>query len=727
MPRKIKRYKNSFLKAKKPLAPQGSSPHPNLQNAIALHQQGNLGQAEALYRQLLGIDPTNADALHLLGVIASQVGQNQSAVDLISLAIEFNSKVASYHSNKGNALKELKQLDAALASYDNAIELKPDYAEACSNRGSVLKELKQLDAALASYDKAIELKPDYAEAFYNRGNALKELKQLDAALASYDKAIELKLGYAEAYYNRGILLKELKQIDAALASYDKAIEFKPDYAEAFFDRGNALNEMILLDAALASYDKAFHLNPDIDYLRGMRQHVRMNICEWSDLSQSLLACESEISRHKPSVTPFIALTFFDKPDVHLLSSIAYMDSKYPKNKALGEIPKRSEGGKIRIGYYSADLYYHPVAIWLAEQIENHDRSKFELFAFSFNPEIKDQMHARLEAAFDHFIAVDKMSDLEVARLSRELVIDIALDLGGYTKNSRTGIFAARAAPIQVSHLGFPGSMGAEYIDYVISDEHSIPECSQKYFTEKIAYVPCVYTYDRQRQVSDEPLSRAEFGLTESGFVFTCQNRCHKLIPEVFGIWMDILKAVPDSVLWLLESNPSAVANLTKEAQARGVERDRLVFTKRETVAADQEMARIGRYLASYRLADLFLDTWPYNAGTTAIDALWAGLPVLTKAGVAAVARMAASALHAIEVPELIVNTAQEYKELAVQLAREPQRLKRIKDKVRENKEKSALFDVTGNTLHIEAAYKKMYERYQTDLKPQHFYSNYFSE
>jgi predicted O-linked N-acetylglucosamine transferase (SPINDLY family) len=347
--------------------------------------------------------------------------------------------------------------------------------------------------------------------------------------------------------------------------------------------------------------------------------------------------------------------------------------------------------------------------------EHHDKSKFELFAFSFRSDIKDPMNARLAAAFDHFIEVDKMSDLEVAQLSRQLGVDIALDLTGYTQGSRTGIFALQAAPIQVSHLGFPGSMGAEYIDYVIADEYLLPESAAKHYTEKIAYVPCGYTYDRQRQLSAQPLSRAQVGLPEKGFVFTCQNGCQKFLPEVFGIWMDILKAVPTSVLWLMQPPPSAMANLIKEAQARGVESDRLVFTKRETVAADQEKARIGGYLASYKLADLFLDTWPYNAGTTAVDALWAGLPVLTKAGQAAVARMATSALQAIEMPELITHTGQEYRDLAVELASDKNKLEALRSKLQENRMTTALFDPVGNTKHIEAAYIKMHERYLEDL------------
>ena len=719
MPRNIKQYTNPFLKSRRLTVASDSSVLPNLQSALSLHQQGQFDQAEAIYRQILTITPQNSDALHLLGLIAHQKGNHQGAVDMIGQAIEINPNVASYYSHFGIALKDLKQYGAAVASYDKAIALKPDMAEAYSNRGVALQGLKQYVSAVASYDKAIALRPDFADAYCNRGFALQELRYLDAAIASCEHAIALKPNYAEAYSNRGNALKDLMQLDAAIASYDEAISLKPELTEAHFNKGITLQDQKNLDAAVASYDRAFDINPEMNYLRGMRQNARMLICDWSNLSNSISYCESEIVNLKPVLAPFTALTLFDKPELHLLSSKIFVDLKWPKSNALGDVAKRSDGGKVRLGYFSADLYYHPVAMLLVEQLENHDKSKFELFAFSFRSDTKDPMRNRLEAAFDHFIEVDKMSDLEVAHLSRQLGIDIALDLGGYTKDSRTGIFAARAAPIQVSHLGFPGSMGADYMDYVLSDAHLLPESSVKYFTEKIAYVPCLYTYDRQRQISTELLSRAQFGLPENGFVFTCQNGCQKIMPEVFDIWMEILKAVPESVLWLLEPHHSAKKNLIKEAQARGIESERLVFTQRETVEPEQENARIARYLASYKLADLFLDTWPYNAGTTAVDALWAGLPVLTKEGAAWSARMAANALQAIEAPELITYTTKEYRDLAVELANNSQKLKLIKSKLQENRLTSALFDPVGNTQHIEAAYTKMYERYQADLAPDH--------
>jgi predicted O-linked N-acetylglucosamine transferase (SPINDLY family) len=405
---------------------------------------------------------------------------------------------------------------------------------------------------------------------------------------------------------------------------------------------------------------------------------------------------------------------FDDPKLHQIAAQVYVDDKAPPNPILGDIAPRPQHRRIRLGFYSADLRWHPVAIWLAEQVENHDKSKFELFAFSFRSDVKDPMQQRLQAAFDHFIEVDTMSDLEVVKLSRELEIDIALDLGGHTQDSRPGIFAARAAPVQVSHLGFPGSWGADYIDYFLADEFSLPKAIQRYYNEKIIYVPSAYTYDRLRAISTEKLARAEFGLPNTGFVFTCQNGIQKIHPEVFDIWMRLLKNVPGSVLWLQEPHPTAIRNLQKEAQARGVNPARLVFLKREVVVVEHEPARIAKYLASYRLADLFLDTWPYNAGTTAIDALWAGLPVITKSGKSFVSRMATSALHAIEMPELITSTAQDYEALALELATNTSKLQAVKDKLASHRLTTALFDPVANTRHIENAYLSMMQMLNED-------------
>ena len=643
------------------------------------------------------------------------------------IKVKGNEDALSFY-NQALSLKAAGQLESTVEKYDAAIRLKPDFFEAHYNKGNALLELDQYFKAIASYEVAISLKPEFVMAHFTKANAYKLLKSFNQAIESYDKALELNPDYSEAHCNKGVVLKELNLFEEAIFSFDKAISLKPDLTEAHYNRGSSLEKLKELESALESYEKAYELNPEIDYLLGIMQQAKLSLCDWSNLDETLQIVSSGINLQKPIVHALTALLFFDSPELHLLSAKTYVQSKFPADPTLGAIPKRQPGGRVRIGYYSADLYYHPVSIWLAEQLENHDKSKVELYAFCLKS-IQDPMRERLQAGFDHWVDVQGMSDLEIAKLSRELGIDIAIDLNGHTADGRSGIFAARAAPIQLNHLGYPGSMGSEYIDYIIGHAPHEGEDVQalardrQFITEKIAYVPSSFTYDRQRQVSQEPLTRAQFGLPEKGFVFTCQNGCQKLTPEVFDVWMALLRGVPGSVLWLLKPNETAVKNLIKEAKARGVEQERLIFTAREVVPIDQEKARIAKYLASYKLADLFLDTWPYNAGTTAIDALWAGLPVLTKEGRAPVARMAAAALRGIEVPELITRTAQQYQELAIELAHSPEKLGQLKDKVQANRQSTALFDPVGNTRHIENAYLEMYRRYQEGLAPEDFYVN----
>ena len=818
MARKIKHTNNPFIKAKVPPSSHATAvipESPNIRDAVALHQQGQLAQAEVIYRQILTIEPRSADALHLLGVIAHQTGNNKVAVDLIDRAIEanpneaafysnrglalqelkqFETAVASYdraislkpdfaeaYSNRGNALQELKQVDAALASYDMAISLKPDYAEAYSNRGNALKELKKFETALASYDMAISLKPDFAETYSNRGVALKELKQFDAAIANYDKAIALKPNYAEAYSNRGVALKELKQFDAAIAcydkaialkpnyaeaysnrgaalqelkqfetaianydkaialkpnyadaysnrgtafqelkqlyaaiaSYDKALSLKPDFAEAYFNRGNVLRGLKEFYAAIASYDKAFSLKPDHDYLLGMRQHARMFISDWQDFESSVLKLNLKIQGNVKATSCLTALALLMSLPEHRKAAEIWSTDRYPCNPSLGSIPKRSKQAKIKIGYYSADFHNHATAYLIAQLFELHDKDKFEIIAFSFGPDEKDGMRNRIAQALDRFIDVTTLSDKAIAQLSREIGIDIAVDLKGLTQDCRLGIFSFKAALIQVSYLGYPGTLGTEYMDYLIADRVLIPPESQQYYSEKIVYLPGSYQVnDRKRVISQTKFNRQEMGLPEEGFVFCCFNNNYKITPPVFDVWVRILNAVEKSVLWLFEDNSTAATNLRKEAQRRGLDPARLVFAKRMDLP---------EHLARHSLADLFLDTLPYNAHTTASDALWAGLPVLTRMGESFASRVAGSLLHAIGLPELVTESEEDYEALAVELGTNPVKLKAIKAKLEKNRLTTPLFDTPLFAKHIEAAYTKMYERYQADLPPDHIY------
>jgi predicted O-linked N-acetylglucosamine transferase (SPINDLY family) len=715
MPRKIKQYTNPFLKAKDPLLEAGSSALPNLQSAIALHHQGQLGQAAAIYQQLLEIDPRNAVALHLLGVIAHQTGHHQIAVDMIGKAIVQKPEYAEAYSNRGNALEELKQFDAALASYDKAIALKPDFAEAYSNRGNTLKDLKQFDAAVASYDKAIALKPDFVEAYSNRGVALQELKQFAAAVASYDKAIALKLDYAKAYSNRGIALEELKQFDAALASYDKAIALKPDFAEAYYNRGNTLKDLKQFDAALASYDKAIVLKPDYEYLFGMKLHIKMHLCDWQDFKHNVFELSIRIQSNVKASACFPLLALPIALADQRKSAETWNIDKNPPMSTLGPIIKRSRKLKIRLGYYSADFHNHATAYLMAELFEQHDKGNFELIAFSYGPNKKDEMRNRVKQAFNEFIDVTAMSDKAIAQLSRELGIDIAIDLKGLTQNTRLGIFSYKAAPIQVSYLGYPGTLGVDYIDYLIADKTLIPQESQQYYSEKIVYLPHSYQVnDRQRVISQKQFTKQELGLPHEAFVFCCFNNNYKITPDSFDSWVRILKAVDVSVLWLIEDNPSAAMNLQKEAALRGLDPARLVFAKR---------MNLPEHLARHRLAELFLDTFPYNAHTTASDALWAGLPVLTCMGESFASRVAGSLLKAIGLPELVTETQTDYEVLAIELATNPAKLKAIKGKLEKNRLTTPLFDTAVFAKNIETAYSKMYEQYQADLLPEHIYVN----
>ena len=748
------------------------------QDALALHQRGELENARALYKEVLRKIPTHADSLHLLGVICYQTKQLRQAVDLIDQAIKITPNNAVFYSNRGNVLKDLDQLDAAVVSYDKAIQLKPDYSDAYYNRGTALQSLKQLDAAIASYDKAIQLKPDLVQAYSNRGNVLRELKQFDAAiasydrvtqlqpdyvdayinrgnalgdlkrfdaalasydkaiqlqadnaiaysnrgnilkdlnqfnaaLASYDKAIQLKPDYAEGYSNRGNVLKDLNQLDAALTSYDKAIQLKADYADAYSNRGNTLRDLKRLDEAVTSYEKAIELDPDLGYLLGNLLHTRMKLCDWRNFESNVIELIKKIELGFESSPTFPILALTTSLTAQRKVSEIWVNNNFPYAPSLGPISKPRRSDKIRIGYFSADFRNHPISLLTAELFETHSRSKFELIAFSFGPDTNDVMRSRIKAAFDKFIDVTHQSDHEVAMLARSLEIDIAIDLGGHTQGSRLGIFALRAAPLQVSYLGYVGTMGAEYIDYLIADTVLVPEASQKYYSEKIIYLPSYQVNDSKRPIEENRFVREELGLPGTGFIFCCFNNSYKIVPEVFSSWMRILKRTEGSVLFLYAENDWAPVNLRNEAASRGVSPDRIIFGKKLPMS---------EYLARYQMSDLFLDTLPYNAGTTASDALWAGLPIVTRMGESFASRMAASLLTAINLPELITRTQTDYEDLAVELATDPIKYKTIKAKLAANRLTAPLFNTPLFSRHIEDAYVKIYERYQNDLLPNH--------
>ena len=605
------------------------------------------------------------------------------------------------------------KIDQAESIYRQLLEIDPKNSDALRLLGLIAYQTGNYQVAVDMIGMAIEINPNVASYHLNRGIVFQELKQWDAAVASYNSAIALKPDYAEAYCNRGNALKELKQLDAAVDSYDKAIALKPELMEAYYSRGILLQELKQLNTAVASFDKAISLNPDYEYLFGLRQYVRMQICDWqdfevivSDLARKIQAFE----KASPCLTVLaLPLGLSEKRKVAEI----WCGDKHPYNPSLGPILKSARHTRIRIGYYSADFHNHATSYLMAELFELHDKSKFELIAFSFGPDKQDEMRSRVSQAFDRFIDVTSISDKAVAQLSRELGIDIAVDLKGVTHDNRLGIFSYKAAPIQVSYLGYPGTLGADYIDYLIADKTLIPKESQEHYSEKIVYLPNSYQVnDRHRVIAPTQFTKQDLGLPEDSFVFCCFNNNFKITPDVFDSWVRILKAVDASVLWLLEDNQTAATNLRKEAALRGLDPTRLVFAKRMDLP---------EHLARHKAADLFLDTFHYNAHTTASDALWAGLPVLTCMGEGFASRVAASLLNAIGLPELVTETTSEYEALAIELAKNSNKLNAFKDKLQSNRLATPLFNTTLFTKHIEAAHTKMYERYQANLLPDHIY------
>jgi protein O-GlcNAc transferase len=747
--------------------------------ACVLRQQGQLARAQAACEKILKAHPTHLDTLLLAAQTAGQLGDLERAARLLDKAIALAPGHAPAFCNRGLALQGLGRLDAALESYDRALALQQDYAIAHFNRANLLKDLGRFDDALrgyeraaslnpgfaladynrgvllqqlsewdaasasydraigietnftealynrgvvrqrlerwtdalADYDRAIALKAGHAEAHCNRGVVLQRMERLDDALASCDHAIQLRAGYAEAYSNRGVVLHKQKRLAEALESFDRAIALKNDMANAYANRGHVLRDLKEFTAAIESYDRAAELGSDSTGLLGLRRHARLQICDWANFDAGLDEIVGEIERGVPASPPFHLLVSSDSPELQRRTAEVWARAENPPNAMLPVIASREWRPRIRVGYFSADFRSHATSYLLAELLELHDRERFEVNAFSFGPSSPDPMRQRVESACDRFVDVRGSSDQEVAALARKMEIDIAIDLMGFTHLSRPGIFARRAAPVQVSYLGYPGTMGVPYMDYLIADSTVIPEGCEADYCEKVIRLPdCYQVNDRKRSIADGAFAREDLGLPDDGFVFCCFNNSCKITPRVFDVWMRILERVEGSVLWLLEDNAAASRNLRQEAERRHVSANRLVFAERMPAPA---------HLARHRAADLFLDTFPYNAHTTASDALWAGLLLLTCLGNTFAGRVAASLLTAANLPELIAATPTEYEEKAVKLAADPRCMDELRSRLVEQRLTAALFDTSRFARHVEAAFQAIHHRQLAGLLPQH--------
>jgi predicted O-linked N-acetylglucosamine transferase (SPINDLY family) len=708
--------------------------------ALGLHRAGRFEEARRLYERTIELSPCAVQAVHLLGIIAAQTHRHDDAVGFFSKAAALAPQIAAIHNDLGNAHAALARYESAIESYDRAIALATSWADPHYNRANALFEQQLYPAAAAGYRRAIALAPTHAAAFANLGNALRELGDHREAAASYERAlalkpdnpgvlnnrgvvlldahwpeaaiacfeaaVALKPDYADAHVNLGHALRRLHRYEAAAAAYGEATRHRPDYAQAHADQGICLYDLRRYEAAVQSFDRARALDPSVD-VSSMRLHCLQQLCDWRGRAQELDQLTARIERREPASNPFLFFALCGSAVLQLELAASWADQKCGVQDALAPPARRGRSGKIRIGYFSPDFYNHPVSILLADIFEMHDRTKFEVNALSYGPPIQDTMRQRLVSAFDRFLDVHGKSERDIAIAGRDLGLDIAVDLAGFTGEAK--IFAYRPASIQVSYLGYVGTLGADFMDYLIADDTLIPAAERGRYREKILYLPSYQANSRTRAAA-EGITRAQLGLPADGFVFACFNSNHKITPDVFDTWMNLLRRVEHSSLLLYAESPAAEQNLRREARERGIADARLVFSPRLPYA---------EYLARFRAADLFLDTAPFNGGTTVADALWAGLPVLTLSGEAFSSRYAASLLTALGLPELITVSRLEYEETAAALAADAQRLATLRCKVAEGLAGSALFDPARFTRTLEAGFSAIYERDRAGLAPAH--------
>src|SRR6266496_1014584 len=640
---------------------------------------------------------------------ANARGEFSASVDWCNQALHLAPDLPEAWYNLGIALRGLGNRSEAIAALERARTRTLNSADAQNNIGLQLIELGALAEAERCLNRALILAPHYAFAHSNMGKLRVKQQRFDDAESSFRKALQLQPDLAAAYVNLGGALNSKRNFLAAEAACRKATEFDPQLPDAWRNRANALAGLKHYGAAADCCERCLELDPNAKFIRGAMLHNRMKICDWASFERDLDRLLRSIGRGEKASYPFPVLGLAADPAIQRKAAEIYAADEFPPNPDLGPIAKRHRHDKIRVGYYSADFRNHVVSILMAEVFELHDKDRFELFGFAFGQESQDEMRQRVSAAFGTLIDVRNKSDREIAELSRELEIDIAIDLGGFTENCRMGIFSLRAAPIQVSYIGYLGTLGTPCIDYLIADKTIIPEEHRLHYSEKIAYVPSYQANDSKRIISDRMFTREELGLHATGFVFCNFNNNYKITPEIFDGWMRILGQVDGSILFLYADNDTSASNLRKEAELRSIDPKRIVFGARLPTP---------EYLARYRAVDLFLDTHPYNAGTTASDALWVGAPLLTRMGESFASRVAASLLNAIGLPELITTSQHEYEARAIELATEPERLARIKEKLATNRLSTPLFDTPVFTRNLEAAYMSMYERHRADLPPE---------
>ena len=690
-------------------------PSDKFAKALALHQSGLLKDAESIYAELLEHIPETPDVLTNLGTLYLQRYEQQKQQSDLALGIEtlqrslaINPNQPNLHNNLAIVFIQQRLLEKALHHYDQAVALNGSTLSLHLMMGALLLDSGLAEESLVKFDAAIATNPTEANAWYNRGNALRTLRRFDEALTSYRRCIKLHPEHVEARINMGGLLHDLKEYQAAITYYDEALALRPDAINANFNRALALENTQNYAAAIAGYDRVLALSPAYPYLVGRRQFARMFLCDWFDYNARIRAVLNAVSSGFPTTVPFTCLSMTDDPGVQLQCAQTFSRDKFPAVVEGLEIPSINQKRRIRVGYFSSEFRTHAVGFLTAGLFEAHDRSEFEVFCFSLGavPD-SDPYTERIKSGCEHWVDASQMTEAEVVRMARGLGLDIAVDLAGHTMDARTRIFAQRVAPVQVNYLGYPGSMGAPYMDVILADDIVAPEGVDDDYTEQVVRLPaCFQVNDRQRAIGSV-LSRADYGLPQNALVLASFNTSYKLNPALFDIWCRLLFAAPGSVLWLLGETPDQMNYLCEAAAVRGVEPGRLVFARRMAYAD---------HLARYAHVDLVLDTWPFNGGTSTSDALWGGAPVLTMTGRSFASRMSASLLNAVGLPELVTDSMEAYDALGLVLVIDAQRLVALKAHLKAVRLSCPLFDTAKTTRDIEDAYQALLQQTGSKFK-----------
>jgi protein O-GlcNAc transferase len=681
---------------------------------IALIDLDRPSEALASFDRAIALRSNYSEAYNNRGIALDHLRRYAEAIECFDKAILLNSAYAEAHCNRGAALRALSRRDEALQSYERAIKLKPYFADAHASYGSVLLDLKLYDEALSSFNGALAISPQLIAGLVGRGNVFAALRRYEDAVAAYKAALTLNPNLAEAWAGLGNVLGERLQFNEALSAYEKALALNAELVPAIIACAGILCNLKRYPEAVRMYDKALMIEPNSAYAKGSRLHAKMLCCDWSNFDQECSRIIADINSGMRTALPFGLLSIESTASDQFKCAKAFSSDLYPMRKPLCT-SEYYRHDRIRIAYLSSDFRTHAIAYLISEMLELHDRNRFDIFGISFGPNDQSEIRSRIVRSFDRFHDVTALSDEAVAELLHKSQIDIAVDLNNYSELCRPGILCHRPAPIQVSYLGFPATMASGSIDYAIADKVVLPHEQHRFWTEKIVFMPDCYLAHDTKSKRSMPLqvpARHQVGLPAKAFVFCCFNNSYKLNPKMFAIWMRIIKAVDRSVIWLSTTNDDAVKNLRKEAIRTGVDPDRLIFAPRTE--------SFGDHLARQRVADVFLDTLPYNAHTTAADALWAGLPVVTCRGATFPGRVAASMLDALGLPELVADSGEQYEALALRLAREPAYLSTVRAKLTDNRRNHPLFNTVRFTRHLEQAYLTMIERHRSGQSPRSF-------